>query len=165
MYLPWPNHWSENNLAGWVTSSVTLSDSSEHALLSFLNHEARPKSDTELLLIVTSWKLYTLPSLFFFTPPFFLHLWLPPFWSLAFDSLQRFSWQVSDWSSLSMHTRGREGRRWEALRPLRAYTRLHSSPPISPLPTPPECFCNWRVDSIMSCLLTSWYYATLYYWP
>lgn len=99
---------------------------------------------------MTSWKLH--PPPFFFCPavgPVTRLAWESPFWKLAYVSLPCFSWQVSDWGSLDMHKRRVGGKRWEALRPRRAYTRLHSSPPISPpLLTPrltqPECFCNWR---------------------
>lgn len=76
----------------------------------------------------------------------------------AYVSLPRFSWQVSDWSSLDMHMRGGEGGGGRLPDQSRAYTRLHSSPSIRP---PPPSSHNqnafatedqWGAKSIMSCL-------------
>lgn len=114
---------------------------------------------------MTTWRVYTLHSfvlslLYFFVFAFvattILKTWL--------DSLQHFNWQVSDWSSLIMHKRSREGggRPSDPSEPIQGCIPLHPFP----LPSPPECLCNWRlwrVNSIMSCLLVSWYCGTLYY--
>lgn len=120
----------------------------------------RPKSDTELLLIVTSWELHPHPSSF---------LWISsPDWlsSIHFESLLTFPplphvsagrW-VTEAAWTCTRDKGRR-KRWEALRPRRAYTRLHSSPPISSPCSPlgahnQNTFANedQRIaNSIMSC--------------
>lgn len=110
-------------------------------------------------------------------PPPFLLLWQPstwlaekpPFWKLAYVSLPRFSWQVSDWSSLDMHTRGGEGggeRPSDPTEPIQGCIPLH---PLVPGAHPTRMLFatkdQWRANSIMSCLLGTWYCATLYSRP
>lgn len=130
-------------LAGWLHQSHIATVQS---VLSFQEYGAEPKSDTELLLIVTSWELHPPPSLFALS-------WiLSPDWpkSLHFESLLTFprpcfSWQVSDWSSLDMHKRRREEEVGgpQTLQSLYKAAFL-ATPLVPPRLTQPECFCNWR---------------------
>lgn len=157
-------------LAGWlhqshrVTAQSTLCSDCKSPLIPGLR--SRPKSDTELLLIVTSWKLHAPPSSFFHccgsrhligleASILKACLHFPPTLQLA-----------GEWLKQPGHAqeRRRTGRRWEALRPHRAYTRLHSSPPISPLRHPTRmllqpktseeqialCHVFWHLDVVPS---------------
>lgn len=167
--ITWLAEWLHQSHIATVQSSALIANR-----LSFQDYRAGPKSDTELLLIVTSWKLRA--PLSSFLPCRRSHHLIGPGVSILKACL-RFppKFQLAgEWLKQPAHAQEtREGRRWEALRPRRAYTRLHSSPPISPPCSPlgspnQNAFATEdqrRANSIMSCLLASWYCATLCSWP
>ena len=150
----WQNHRSENNLAVRLTLSVTRSDSEEQIAF----HCWTTKSDTELLLIVTSWKLCASPSSF--SPCRGSHHLIGPGGVHLKKACLRYSTMfrlAGEWLKQPGHaqeTRGGGGggptdpaepiQGCIPLFPLVSLSPLFPPPPPSYALTPTEFFCNWR---------------------